>query len=92
MKIIKKGDSITFDEDFYTNYVGKGMLMQSTTAQTLKDEFITYNTVAADSRGPWYKADTYGFKIVNGTDSNYLSVNAGIYDNKRTVSIKYICH
>jgi len=90
VEIIKKGDSITFDEDFYTNYVGKGMLMQSTTAQTLKDEFITYNTVAADSRGPWYKADTYGFKIVNGTDSNYLSVNAGIYDNMNSFNQVYM--
>ena len=90
VEIIKKGDSITFDEDFYTNYVGKGMLMQSTTAQTLKDEFITYNTVAADSRGSWYKADTYGFKIVNGTDSNYLSVNAGIYDNMNSFNQVYM--
>jgi rhamnogalacturonan endolyase len=89
-ELIKTGDSVTFDEDFYTQYAGKNMLMQSNSAGTLKDEFITYNTHAGANGAPWYKADTYGFMIASGTDSNYLSVNAGIYDSMNQFNQVYI--
>jgi hypothetical protein len=89
-ELIKTGDSVTFDEDFYTQYAGANMLMQSNSAGTLKDEFITYNTHAGANGAPWYKADTYGFMIASGTDSNYLSVNAGIYDSMNQFNQVYI--
>ncbi len=90
VELIKTGDSVTFDEDFYLSYAGGNMLMQTTSASTLKDEFITYNTSAAANGAPWYAADNYGFKIVSGTDSNYLSVNAGIYDSMNQFNQVYI--
>ncbi len=90
IEIIKTGDSVTFDEEFYTQYAGKNMLMQGSSASELKDEFITYNTHAGDSRAPWYKADVYGFKIAQNSDGNYLSVNAGIYDDQNKFNQVYI--
>ena len=90
VEIIKTGDAVTFDEDFYSAYAGKNMLMQGASELSLKDEFITYNLHAADSRAPWYKADTYGFKIASGADGNYLNVNAGIYDSMNQFNQVYI--
>lgn len=84
---LSEGDSITFDEDFYT---AGNLLMQSDTAAELKDEFVTYHTHAADSRAPWFSADAYGFKIEKGSDGNYLSVNAGIYDEQNKFNQVYI--
>ncbi|MFR2181862.1 MAG: hypothetical protein ACLS7B_06200 [Hominilimicola sp.] len=49
VEIIKKGDSITFDEDFYTNYVSKYLMQYNGT--DFERQFITYNTVAAEDRG-----------------------------------------
>ncbi len=89
-EIIKTGDSVTFDEDFYAQYTGGNMLMQGSSALSLKDEFITYNTSSAASGAPWYAADTYGFKIAEGNDGRYLSVNAGIYDDMNTFNQVYI--
>lgn len=90
-EIISAGDSITFDEDFYSAYAGKNMLMQSSSAAgSLKDEFVTYNTVKADSRGPWFSQNTYGFSIGTDSGNNYLSVNAGIYDNMNKFNQVYI--
>ncbi len=90
VEIIKTGDSVTFEEDFYTQYTGSNMLMQGGSDLTLKDEFITYNTHKADSRAPWYKADTYGFKIAEGNDGSYLNINAGIYDDQNKFNQVYI--
>ena len=89
-ELIETGDSVTFDEEFYSDYAGKNMLMQSKSEGKLADEFVTYNTKAADSRGPWYKDNTYGFMIVSGDSGNYLSVNAGIYDDMNKFNQVYI--
>ncbi len=89
-EIIETGDSVTFEEDFYAQYTGGNMLMQSDSDLTLKDEFITYNTRAAASGAPWYTTDTYGFKLAGNNDGNYLSVNAGIYDNYNAFNQVYI--
>lgn len=89
-ELIETGDSVTFDEEFYSDYAGKNMLMQSKSEGKLADEFVTYNTKAADSRGPWYKDNTYGFMVASGEDGNYLSVNAGIYDDMNKFNQVYI--
>ncbi|MBQ8301290.1 MAG: bacterial Ig-like domain-containing protein, partial [Clostridia bacterium] len=89
-ELIEMGDSVTFDEEFYTAYAGGNMLMQNTSAVgTLKDEFVTYNTVKA-SNAPWFAADTYGFMIKTDADNNYLNINAGIYDDMNKFNQVYI--
>ncbi|MCC8169212.1 MAG: bacterial Ig-like domain-containing protein, partial [Oscillospiraceae bacterium] len=89
-EIIETGDEVTFEEDFYAEYAGGNLLMQSTSAAgTLADEFVTYNTIQADN-GPWYSDNTFGFAINTDGDNNYLYVNAGIYDERNTYNQIYM--
>ncbi|MCD8181267.1 MAG: bacterial Ig-like domain-containing protein, partial [Firmicutes bacterium] len=89
-EIIETGDEVTFEEDFYAEYAGGNLLMQSTSAAgTLADEFVTYNTIQADN-GPWYKDNTFGFAINTDGDNNYLYVNAGIYDERNAYNQIYM--
>ncbi|MGN1115855.1 MAG: bacterial Ig-like domain-containing protein, partial [Candidatus Ornithomonoglobus sp.] len=89
-ELIKEGDKITFDEDFYQAYSGSGILMQTMNAAYLAADHVTYNTHAADSRAPWYTANTYGFKLASENGDNYLYVNAGIYDQNNQFNQIYI--
>lgn len=88
VELISVGDEITFEEDFYTAYNGN-MLMQSSAEGVLKADFVSYNTHAAD-RGPWFKADTYGFMVEESGGNHKLKINSGIYDDRNQFNQVYI--
>lgn len=90
VELMKKGDEVTFDEEFYDAYADKNLLMQSKEDLSIKDEFVTYNTIAGLDWAPWYKDNLYGFSVKSGTDGRYLSVNAGIYDDWNKYNQVYI--
>lgn len=84
IEIISIGDKVTFDEDFYSAYIGKDMLMQGTSDAALADEFVTYKTLG----NRWFNG--YGFGIRNADGNNYLHVNSGVYDDWSKTTQVYI--
>ncbi len=85
VELISIGDEVTFEEEFYSQYIGKDMLMQSNSADgTLADEFITYKTLAHRF------FSGYGFGIRNENGNNYLHINSGIYDQWTRTNQVYI--
>lgn len=89
VELIKSGDEITFEEDFYAAYNGN-MLMQTDKEGTLNSEYVSYNTSAAASFAPWYKANTYGFAVEKSGGNSRLKVNSGIYDDMNKFNQVYI--
>jgi len=78
IKTDKDAEVVTFEENFYSSYVGKAMLSQSTSSeQTLADQYVTYNAIKADSRFVQFTGLS-SFEVVKANNNTYLKANTSI--------------